>query len=167
MPALHERLRFHTAEGEVKDADRRYVLMRADVLMGAFDALPSPARSQALEALARSVQQQGADSVRAYEREFGTQALLESVGQGAASLGWGCWTWTSAPGALQLQVVNSPFARMTQHHDGPACHAIAGMLAAVAGTLWSGPVDARETACACVARAHPFTCLFEAHPGPE
>lgn len=162
--ALHQRLHFDVAEGEVKDADRRYVLLRADVLMGAFDGLPEPARTQALKALGKSVRQQGADSVRAYAREFGTRALCETVGQGGASLGWGRWEWTSAPGLLQLRVVNSPFARMTKHREGPACHAIAGMLAAVAGTLWSSSVEARETSCACMTQARPFTCLFEARP---
>ncbi len=63
---LHERLRFDTDNGAVFDADRRYVLLRTDVLMGAFDELPEPAKSDALRAFGRSVARHGADSVRAY-----------------------------------------------------------------------------------------------------
>ena len=52
---LHERLHFDAANGAVLDTTRRYVLLRTDVLMGLFDELPDPARSEALRAFGRSV----------------------------------------------------------------------------------------------------------------
>ena len=61
MTALHERLRFDTAHGQVLDDTRRYVLLRADVLMGLFDELPEAVKAEALRALGRSVARHGAD----------------------------------------------------------------------------------------------------------
>lgn len=159
---LHDRLVFDLAAGQVVDGPRRYVLMRTDVLMGAFDGLEESARTEALRALGRSVYRQGADSVRAYLRELGAEALLCAMEDGSASLGWGRWCLEAEPGLLRLRVANSPFAHATRRHDAPACHAITGMLAAVAGTLWSMPVRAEETQCVCMVRTAPFTCLFEA-----
>ncbi|MEP6720066.1 MAG: V4R domain-containing protein [Variovorax sp.] len=159
---LHERLFFDLSAGQVMDGERRYVLMRADVLMGAFDQLEESARAEALRALGHSVYRQGADSVRAYVRELGSEALLRAMENGSASLGWGRWTLTAEPGLLRLRVDNSPFARSTRRHMIPACHAIGGMLSAVATTLWSEPAEAHETQCACMTNHAHLTCLFEA-----
>lgn len=159
---LHERLFFDLSAGQVMDGERRYVLMRADVLMGIFDELDEPGRTEALQALGRSVYRQGADSVRAYLRELGAEALLRAMENGSASLGWGRWSLSAEPGLLRLRVDNSPFAQAARRHEGLACHAIAGMLGAVATTLWSMPAQAHEMQCACRTLHAPFTCLFEA-----
>ena len=161
---LHERLFFDLSAGQVMDGERRYVLMRADVLMGAFDELEEPAHAEALRALGRSVYRQGADSVRAYLRELGPEALLRAMEDGSASLGWGRWTLTAEPGLLRLRVDNSPFAQASRRHSVPACHAIGGMLGAVAATLWSKPAEAHETQCACMTGQPFLGCLFEARP---
>ena len=109
---LHERLVFDTANGAVLDASRRYVLLRADVLMGLFDALPDAARGAALRAFGRSVATHGADSLRAYAAAPGINgaALERAVESAAASLGWGRWTLAHQGKTLQLDVCNSPFA---------------------------------------------------------
>jgi predicted hydrocarbon binding protein len=91
MEPLHERLNFDTAQGAVFDADRRYVLVRADVLMATFDALPGPAREEALRAFGRAVASQGSGSVRAYLDAVGAAALPAMLEGAAASLGWGRW----------------------------------------------------------------------------
>lgn len=163
---LHERLTFDLAAGQVLDGPRRYVLMRADVLMGTFDELPGPAREEALQALARSVARQGGQSVRAYLEELGPQRLLQAMEAGSASLGWGAWQLRGEPGALHLSVRNSPFATATRRRDGPACHAIAGMLGAVATALWSTPAQARELQCACTGAAASTRCTFVATAAP-
>ncbi|MFC4923915.1 V4R domain-containing protein [Delftia deserti] len=167
---LHQRLLFDLAAGQVLDGPRRYVLMRADVLMGAFDHFPQPAREQALQALGTSVTRFGADSVRAYLAQVGPDALLQAMVQGSASLGWGSWTFRRDGTGLWLEVRNSPFAAGSRHRDGgPVCHAIAGMLEAVAQTLEQAPMRVREVRCAaCEEPGGPAICLFHARPAsPE
>ena len=150
---LHERLHFDTAHGQVLDAGRRYLLLRSDVLMGLFDRLPDAARAEALRAFGRSVAELGSDSVQAYAATAGAGALPAMMEGAAASLGWGRWhlrqtTSGSAPRSLTLEVENSPFAAASTRAAAPACHAIAGMLEALAGALWNEPANARETWCA-------------------
>jgi len=148
---LHERLVFDTADGAVLDASRRYVLLRADVLMGVFDALPAAARDAALRAFGRSVATHGADSLRAYAAAPGVDgaALQRSVESAAASLGWGRWSLADDGATLRLEVRNSPFAAATSASSTrPACDAIAGMLEALATIVFGAGASARETACA-------------------
>lgn len=161
MAALHERLVFDTARGEVRDGDRRYLLMRTDVLMGLFDALPVDARVEALHALGRSVARYGAGSVRAYAESIGPVELCASMEDAAASLGWGRWRLDAAdPLTVGLAVENSPFAAAAAGSTEPVCHAIAGMLEALAATLWRTPARAHETHCAAVTGEGP--CRFTA-----
>ena len=168
MAALHERLVFDTANGAVLDASRRYVLLRADVLMGLFAELPASARDAALVAFGRSVASHGADSVRAYRDAVGAAALPAMVRDAAASLGWGRWRLDlaraddAAAPVLGLAVENSPFAAAAPAGTTHACHAIAGMLEALASALWSRPAEARETRCA--ASGGDATCRFVAAP---
>jgi len=166
MAALHERLVFDTARGEVRDADRRYLLLRADVLMGLFDALPEGARAEALQAFGRSVALHGADSVRAYAVSIGPVALCAAMEEAAASLGWGRWRFDAhnagASPALTLEVGNSPFAAAAGRRAEPVCHAIAGMLEALGQALWQQPVQSVETRCAAVAGSD--RCRFAARP---
>lgn len=135
MGALAGRLVFDEACGEVRDGPRRYLLMRADVLMGALARLPMQVRGDMLAALADSVRDNGADSVRAYLAQLGGDgdALLSAMTVAAADLGWGAWRFTgqesvahreaaipaslrqhagqddSAAPLLSLAVRNSPF----------------------------------------------------------
>lgn len=165
---LHERLAFDVANGQVLDGDRRYVLMRADVLMGMFELMPQALREQALQACAASVMKYGIASVRAYQRmaNLSGPQLFETVGAGAASLGWGTWTFELQGTSCRLFVRNSPFAAAAQCISGPACAPIAGMLEAVCTQAWGGPSQVREVRCShCHAHAEtvgPDTCLFEA-----
>jgi predicted hydrocarbon binding protein len=166
MAALHERLVFDVASGAVRDADRRYVLLRADVLMGIFARLDDDVRDAALAAFGRSVAELGSDSVRAYREAVGADALPTTMAGAAASLGWGRWRFDAAhlhaaSPSLALAVENSPFAAAAPKQTERACHAIAGMLEALAGALWSRAAEARETRCA----AHGgSTCSFVAVP---
>lgn len=165
---LHERLQFDTAAGEVRDGPRRYVMLRADVLMGLFARLPPAAAEQALQALQASVAENGGDSVRAYRAAAGPEALLQTMEQASASLGWGRWHFETQADALHLRVDNSPFAAAAQRAEGAAaCHAITGMLSAVASALWGEAVQARETRCACSGPAGEHECRFEARRGPS
>lgn len=168
MAPLHERLVFDSTRGAVLDVDRRYVLLRADVLMGIFAHLDGDARDAALAAFGRSVAENGADSVRAYRAAVGAAALPAMMEDAAASLGWGRWHLDlaraddAAAPALGLAVENSPFAAAAPTGTARACHAIAGMLEALAGALWSRDAEARETQCA--AGGSETTCRFVAAP---
>jgi uncharacterized protein len=161
---LHERLRFNTHRGEVLDQSRRYVLLRSDVLMGLFDSLPAGAREQALHAFALSVARFGSDSVRAYAVDAGADALLATMQDAAASLGWGRWRFVPEASVLRLEVENSPFAAGTARTDAPACHAIVGMLQTLAAALWPEGAGASELSCAAQARGGESLCRFEARP---
>ncbi len=167
MPALHERLRFDTAQGQVLDERRRYVLLRADVLMGIFAGLPPAAGEEALRAFGRSVARHGADSVRAYAATVDAAALPRLMEDAAASLGWGRWRFEPVrvpedESALHLQVANSPFAAASPHAAAPVCHAVAGMLETVAAAIWNAPAEAREIHCAAVHGGR--SCRFVATP---
>jgi predicted hydrocarbon binding protein len=167
MAALHERLNFDTAHGQVLDADRRYVLLRADVLMGLFAHLPAPERDRALDAFGASVFERGSASVRAYAATVsgGAEALFETVAEGGASLGWGAWRVEHHAGGTRLRVRNSPFAQFAPGHDRPCCAPIAGMFRAVCEHAWNAPATVTELDCVAM---HPSAgpaaseCLFEA-----
>ena len=166
---LHERLRFDTDRGAVLDADRRYVLLRPDVLMGLFEELPEPAKSDARRAFGRSVARHGADSVRAYVAATGTDGLTQTMEQSAASLGWGRWHIEHgadgrdpSTASLRLTVENSPFAAAAAPAAGPVCHAISGMLEAMAAALWQRSAVAHETRCR--AQHGDGACHFVAMP---
>lgn len=168
---LHERLFFDLPEGQVLDGQRRYIIMRPDVLMGTFDKLEPAAREAALTALGASVTEFGGNSVAAYLAEAGRDALLQNMVAGSASLGWGVWTFEQPDPErqeLRLQVRNSPFAAGTHSKSGPACFPIAGMLRAVAQALWSEPAEVIETSCACQSPSDPQhaqgVCHFHAVP---
>ena len=147
---LHERLKFDLAAGQVVDGPRRYLIMRPDVLMGAFDGLEEPMRSQALQSLGRSVARFGSASVRAYPREVGPQ-------------GWGRWTFGEDEAGCWLEVTNSPFAAGTRYYEGRSCHAIAGMFQAVVEALLDAPAEVVEVRCACADHQPGVSCLFRAH----
>lgn len=162
---LHEKLHFDTANGQVLDQSRRYLLLRADVLMGLFDNLPHDAREQALLALGQSVARFGSDSVRAYAAQPGADesALLSTMQDAAASLGWGCWQFERTPNGWQLTVRNSPFVAGTAQRGQPVCHAITGMFKGLTSILYPGGVKVRELSCA--AQAGNGACFFEARTG--
>ena len=161
VTTLERRLVFDLAAGEVRDAERRYLLMRPDVLMGAFARLDAQGRARALQAFADSAAEHGANSVRAYLAESGAPSdrLLEIIRTSAAALGWGRWVFEAAPGSLRLTVHNSPFAAGFGHSALPVCAPIAGMLSSVAEHALHGPVAVSETDCAAHGEA---ACRFVA-----
>jgi len=167
---LHERLKFDIAHGQVLDANRRYVLLRADVLMGLFGFMPEAASQQALAAFAQSVAAYGSDSVRAYDNPADPSSLqlFEAVAQGASSLGWGVWAFDAGADICRLAVRNSPFAAARGQRAGPACAPIVGMMQAVCSHVWKRGCVAVEVECsACASGGHApgqGLCCFEASP---
>ena len=163
IASFRERLFFDETEGAILDEDRRYILMRADALMGVFRRLSPAARAEAFSALEASIFEQGSKSARAYRalgQGDGAQ-LAHAVAATAPQLGWGVWTFDGQPDRLRLTVANSPFATAYGASQTPVCHSIVGMVRGVAGLVFERPAVAREVAC--VAMGAP-QCLFEAEP---
>lgn len=162
MMPLNERLVFDLDEGEIRDADRRYLLMRPDVLMGTLARLDASDRTRVLQAFADSAAANGDKSVGAYVAEVDATAdqLLEIIRSTAAALGWGRWAFDSAPASLRLTVQNSPFAAGFGPSDQPVCAPISGMLRSVAKRALRGPVMVTETVCA--AQGSEGACRFVA-----
>lgn len=147
------------------DGDRRYVMLRADVLMGAFSALPIEWRQVALESLAASTKARGGLSARAYFDAAGGSAtlLLDAIAKFSPQLGWGCWRFIRYPdGALGLTVEDSPFAEGFGVSARPVCYPIVGMLQAVGELVFAQAVDVVETHCS--AQPHSENCVFRAAP---
>jgi uncharacterized protein len=164
--SFRERLAFDEARGEIRDQSRRYLLIRPDALMGVFRRLPEPSRTEALQALADSILEQGSDSARAYRAHHGAdgEALAHLVADTAPQLGWGLWRFEIADGQVGLTVANSPFAAGYGRADKPVCHPIVGMLRAVSTLVFGREGEALEAECAaCGADA----CRFAARPREE
>jgi predicted hydrocarbon binding protein len=147
MTIIHDQ-----ATGEWRDGPIRYLVMRPDVLMGAFAALPSPQRLAALEALADSARSFGGRSVQAY-RDAGAndaQQLLRVMAATSRQLGWGQWSFEYADDrrSLHLTVRNSPFAAGFGASHSPVCHAVRGIFAALAPVVLGQEVAVAEDACA-------------------
>ncbi|MCY1523757.1 V4R domain protein [compost metagenome] len=161
MGQLQQRLKWDPNTGAILDADRRYVMLRADVLMGLFAGLPPGQRAQALDSLQASVRAHGGASARAYRASAAAaDAFLRVMAESAADLGWGVWRFESGgAAALTLAVRNSPFAMAAATRDRPVCHAITGMLEAVSALVMGEPRTFRETRCASMGAP---CCVFQA-----
>lgn len=161
--SLIERMQWQTESGQILDGDRRYLLMRTDVLMGVFRNLPSPIRQQALQALQMSVRDQGGKSAKAYFASLGNDAqrLMQTMVDFSAQLGWGVWTMSRHDHGLSVHVSNSPFAHGFGPFEQPVCYPIVGMLETVGELILGVAVRVRETRCAAQGHAH---CNFVAEP---
>lgn len=158
---FRQRLAFDPASGELRDGEARYVMLRADSLMGLFKRLPEPARTDALNAFAASVTEYGARSAARYVASDGNAGdLLATIAATAPQLGWGEWRFSrTESGELHLEVKNSPFAHGYGASSEAVCAPITGMLGAVASILFDAPVQAKENLCASAGGA---ICAFSA-----
>lgn len=148
---LPRRLVFDLVRGEVRDQDRRYLMMRPDVLMGTLRLLDAEARCAVLAAFADSIATHGKRSILAYLAglDIGDKdALLDLVCQTSPALGWGRWDFARLADGLALHVFNSPFAAGYGAATHPVCAPIAGMFRTIAEIVLECPVEVEEAACA-------------------
>lgn len=160
--------------GQIRDGSIRYVMMRPDVLMGAFSRLDPVLRDQALEALAASAEEFGGRSIASYA-QYGVpdkQAFLTMLAATAADLGWGGWEVAvdQDQSRFTVTVHNSPFAQAFEiaHQtvsvstkikcDEPVCAPIRGILTAVARQLFTLDSTVIETCCA-IEAGHEVCCF--------
>lgn len=165
MTTFKDRLLWDIPHGQILDANRRYLMLRADVLMGLFRRLPESARDQALQALGTAVKEEGGKSAQAYWEAIDRQpqALLDSIADISAQLGWGSWRITRrADSSLEVIVENSPFACGFGRHSTPVCHPIVGMLTAVGTLIYDQDAHVLEHHC-CAQGSHEH-CLFTVTP---
>jgi predicted hydrocarbon binding protein len=168
MGALQQRLTWRAHGGAVFDGQRRYLLMRPDVLMGALPRLDAAARAQWLAAVAASAAEHGAQSLAAYAAAVGddAEALLASTIDAAADLGWGRWRISREGEVLVLDVADSPFAAGWRACapgpcDGAVCAPIRGLFTALAARVEGAAVVVDERRCV-AADATAGSCRFTA-----
>lgn len=159
MNTFWERIVTDTVAGTIFDGDRRYFLMRPDVLMGMFRNLPEESRVLAMAALAASAREHGGKSVAAYRQAGGKTLLAQTMVDGAAAFGWGRWTVASHAHEVELDVVDSPFAAGHGPSATPVCAPIAGIFHSLARTLLERDLEVTEVRCAA---QHGGACRFVA-----
>ena len=151
-------MKHDAARGELTEGAARYLLVRHDSLMGLFQRLAEPARSEALAAFADSVAEHGGRSAESYRAE-NPDHLLPKIAEKASQLGWGSWTFELDGESIVLTVRNSPFAQGFGNSIRPVCAPIAGMLRAVTSLLFGAEAAASESSCAA---AGGDVCVFRA-----
>lgn len=166
MKPFRERLVFDPERGEYRDGAARYLMIRADMLMGILAELPEEQRPDVLAAFARATAKFGGKSAQSYRAAGASDpaVLLATIEQTAPQLGWGRWKLECDGDALSLLVTNSPFVAGHGPSKRPVCAPIAGMLSAVATLVLGAPAAATEEACAAVTGE--TQCRFRAAPAP-
>jgi predicted hydrocarbon binding protein len=147
---FRDRLVYDAEQGEYRDGDIRYMMIRPDALMGMIAELREDMRPLALEAFARAIHRFGGRSARVYQAAGAADsaALLDVIQQTAPQLGWGRWRLEHTADDLVLTVQNSPFATAAVGSPYPVCAPIRGMLTAVGELVLGEAVMVTETACA-------------------
>jgi uncharacterized protein len=163
---FRDRLVYDAEQGEYRDGDIRYMMIRPDALMGMIAELPEDMRPLALEAFARSIHRFGGRSARVYQAAGAADAaaLLDVIQQTAPQLGWGRWRLEHTTDGLVLTVQNSPFATAAAHSPYPVCAPIRGMLMAVGEMVMGEAVVVAETACAASGAT---CCRFSVSPAAQ
>lgn len=164
MSTFWDRIRIDESAGTIVDDDRRYLLMRPDVLMGMLHELPAELRGTVLAALATSARKNGGKSVAAYLESVGPERLQQSVIDGAAAFGWGHWRIAQRNGCTELEVENSPFAAGYGPSALPVCAPVNGIFHSLAHALMGSAVQVTETRCAAQGNTH---CHFIARPAVQ
>lgn len=145
MPIKHD-----SVAGEITDDDIRYVLIRADVLMGVAHELQGVAPADFLVAFGKAAFRNAQGSFVKYRKEgrFLDRDGLAQTCTIAASLGWGRWTLRRpGDGTEVVEVANSPFAAGFGSSPEPVCTPIVGVLKALLVTMRGSAGSVLETAC--------------------
>jgi predicted hydrocarbon binding protein len=153
--SFRERLAWSDAGG-IHDGDIRYLLLRADSLMGLFKRLDPGVRMQAFNAFAESLAENGRKSIEArmLRQNLSPAELYDDLARSSGShLGWGAWTYRRISlQRFEVDVANSPFAQGYGPAEHPVCFPIVGMLTAIGQLVLGTPVQVAETTCAAVSR---------------
>lgn len=149
-------------DGTIQDGSIRYVIVRADVLMGIQACLPEASRASFLPALEESAAEHARTSFDLYRRTRAPEfaEMLETTVEMSGRLGWGRWKFAVVrEDRLELIVENSPFAAASRNGAGPVCAPISGVLRAMLAAQGVRGIDVTEIDCA--SAGHPV-CTFRA-----
>lgn len=153
----------NNADGALYAGGVRYVLVRADGLMGCFKPNLSSTSLAMYEAIENSFFCFGGKSTQQYAEMLGedSEELLRKIEELAPQLGWGNWVLSlkSNEQKLTLTVENSPFSAGYGHADFAVCAPVSGMLKGVAERIFKQAVIAREHRCSAMGGD---ICEFEA-----
>lgn len=158
------------ADGALHAGDVRYVLVRADGLMGCFKSSLGSTPLAMYQEIEDSFFRFGGKSTQQYAETLGEdpEELLSKIEEIAPQLGWGKWALSLEPNQqrLNLTVENSPFSAGYGEADFAVCAPIAGMLRGVAEKIFEQAVTCRECRCSAMGGD---VCEFEAviEPGVE
>lgn len=150
-------------DGALHSGDIRYVLVRADGLMGCFKTDAACTTLPMYTQIESSFCEFGGKSTQQYADNLGEdhQALLKKIEQTAPQLGWGKWTLSlfMSEKKLTLSVDNSPFSAGYGHVNFAVCAPISGMLKGLAQKIFMRPVTCNEHRCSAMGGK---VCEFEA-----
>lgn len=153
--------------GALRLGEARYLLIRPETLVGVQRAVE---RAVGPRAAADCLLDGGrAGGARVAAALAGTpEERLRAVAEAGTALGWGRFDLEAlTPAGLVVTVTRSPFAEAYGPAPGPVCHLIAGVLEAVATSVFRRPQAVRETACAAAgAPACRFESVGEGAPSP-
>jgi len=153
----------YKADGALHAGDVRYVLVRADGLMGCFKSNLSSTSLAMYKEIENSFFRFGGKSTQQYAEILGEypEELLSKIEEIAPQLGWGNWALSleSNERKLTLRVENSPFSAGYGQADFAVCAPVSGMLRGVAEKIFKQAVTCREYRCSAMGGD---VCEFEA-----
>jgi predicted hydrocarbon binding protein len=144
--------------GALRRGEARYLLIRPETLAGVHRAVE---RAVGPQAAADCLLDGGrAGGARVAAALAGTaEERVRAVVEAGTALGWGRFALEAlTPDGLVITVTHSPFAEAYGPAPGPVCHLIAGVLEAVATSVFRRPRAVREPACAAAGAP---ACRFE------
>lgn len=152
-----------TEDGALHSGDIRYVLVRADGLMGCFKSSSNSTSLSMTKEIENSFFRFGGKSTQQYSDILGDnpEELLSKIEEMAPQLGWGKWALCLKLNErkLTLTVKNSPFSVGYGQADFAVCAPISGMLRGVAEKIFTQAVTCREHRCSAMGGD---VCEFEA-----
>jgi uncharacterized protein len=151
------------SDGALHSGNIRYVLVRADGLMGCFKSGLNATSLAMYEEIEDSFFHFGGKSTQLYAETLGRNPkdLLLKIEEIAPQLGWGSWSLSlkSSEQKIDLSVENSPFSDGYGQADFAVCAPISGMLKGVAESVFRQSVVCREIRCSAMGGD---ICEFEA-----
>ncbi|HAG71883.1 MAG TPA: hypothetical protein DCL66_06725 [Gammaproteobacteria bacterium] len=150
-------------DGAINAGDVRYVLVRADGLMGCFKSNWNSTSLMMYKEIENSFFRFGRKSTQQYAKSLGgdPKELLLKIEGMAPQLGWGNWRLALDSNELKLTltVKNSPFSAGYGQADFAVCAPISGMLRGVAEEIFKQTAISSEHRCAAMGAD---VCKFEA-----
>lgn len=147
-----ENLTFDPSAGRLAYKDVRYLLIRAETIVGFQKAMEATDEKAAADALYQGGFQGGYLSAMQYKKihRFSDRQALDFMMRMGTEIGWGQFRlakFDSQKQALQVIVEKSPFGEAYGRSGRPVCHLITGVISGLASVLFKKECIAREVEC--------------------